>query len=121
MSAPEKTPLIAAIERLIPEIAEELYVLPCEPPSRDQMLEPRHLAALLSVSPRTLESWRREGRGPRVTKVEGAVRYRYGDVLEWIATQNPQIGDETAPGRPNPRSRRCPARRGSGSSWNAET
>lgn len=102
-SAPEKTPLLAAIERLIPEITEELYVLPCEPPSRDQMFEPRHLAALLCVSPRTLEAWRREGRGPRAMKIEGACRYRYGDVLRWIAEQNPHIGAVTAREGINPR------------------
>ena len=102
-SSAAKTPLLSAIERLLPEITNELYVLPGDPPSRDQMLEPRHLAALMSISPRTLETWRREGRGPAVTKVEGAVRYRYSDVLAWIAEQNPSPRNENARGRPGPR------------------
>jgi predicted site-specific integrase-resolvase len=55
----------------------------------DEMLTPQELADELRVSVRTLRGWRDRGRGPRVTRVEGAIRYRRSDVDRWLAEQNP--------------------------------
>ena len=97
---PELSPLTVTALSIWDQIEAELRVLPKRP---DQLLEPAALAALLSISPRTLEGWRRERRGPAVTRVEGAVRYRYGDILNWITAQNPQPEMETAQGQSSPR------------------
>ena len=40
----------------------------------------REAARLLSVSVAALRRWRREGRGPRVTRIEHCVRYRVSDL-----------------------------------------
>lgn len=42
------------------------------------------LSQLVDVSVQTLARWKVEGRGPRVTKVGSAVRYRKADVLAWL-------------------------------------
>jgi predicted DNA-binding transcriptional regulator AlpA len=42
------------------------------------------LAQFTGVSIQTLARWKVEGRGPRVTKLGGAVRYRKSDVLMWL-------------------------------------
>ena len=55
----------------------------------DQMLTPKELADELRVSVRTLRGWRDRGRGPRATRVEGAIRYRRSDVDRWLAERNP--------------------------------
>ena len=88
MNAPTKhNYLTDAIVRLNAEITAELAVVP-EAPSPDQMLTPNYLADLLMVSPRTLETWRADGRGPNVTRIASMPRYRYRDVLRWVADQN---------------------------------
>ncbi len=84
---PRDNLLLDAIKRLNLEIEAELAVIP-QRPAPDQLLDTKHLAGLLMVSERTLEAWRADGRGPRVTRVGGAVRYRYSDVLAFIAAQN---------------------------------
>lgn len=43
----------------------------------------RELASRLSISPRTAQKWRYEGRGPRFVKAEGAVRYLESEVVAW--------------------------------------
>ena len=43
------------------------------------------LAALLSVSLRTVRRWHTERRGPRRVKIGRAVYYRRESVLEWVA------------------------------------
>jgi len=53
------------------------------------MLTPKELADELRVSVRTLRGWRDRGRGPRATRVEGAIRYRRSDVDRWLAERNP--------------------------------
>jgi predicted DNA-binding transcriptional regulator AlpA len=42
-------------------------------------------ARLLSVSPRTLQAWRSEDRGPPYVRVGRSVRYLYAALLQWIA------------------------------------
>jgi hypothetical protein len=57
--------------------------------SDDVMLAPGHAAAVLAVSPKTLEDWRGQGIAPPVrSKLRDAktspVRYRVGDVRDYI-------------------------------------
>jgi len=86
--SPAPNRLVDAIHRISDEIESELAVIPVAP-SPDQMLTTAELSALLSVSRRTLESWRAGGRGPKVTRVGGAVRYRYSDVIAHLREENP--------------------------------
>lgn len=50
------------------------------------LLTTAEAATYLSLSPRTLESWRSKLVGPKYIKPEGraAVRYRTSDLEEWI-------------------------------------
>lgn len=43
------------------------------------------VAEYTQTSVPTLARWAAEGKGPKVTKLGGAVRYRREDVLAWIA------------------------------------
>lgn len=52
-----------------------------------QHLDQNALAARWQVSPRTLEQWRWQGRGPRFLKIGGRVVYRLLDV-EAFETSN---------------------------------
>ena len=50
------------------------------------LLTQQRVAELLSYSPRTLETWRATGRGPRFVRVsKTSVRYRMCDLEEWVA------------------------------------
>ena len=84
------SPLAVAVMTRWAEIASALRAIP-QSPSPDQLLDGTELAQLLSVSKRTLESWRADGRGPKVTRVGGNVRYKYRDVIAWITEQNPDV------------------------------
>jgi predicted DNA-binding transcriptional regulator AlpA len=44
-----------------------------------------HLSKTVHVSPRTLDAWRREDRGPRSHKVEGRVFWFKSDLDQWLA------------------------------------
>lgn len=51
----------------------------------DTLLAEGEVAKLLGISPRTLQKWRYEGgHTPAFHKVGRAVRYRLGDVKEWL-------------------------------------
>jgi predicted DNA-binding transcriptional regulator AlpA len=50
-------------------------------------LDEAEVAALLSLSPATLRTWRCLGRGPKFAKVGRSVRYRPADVHGWVAKQ----------------------------------
>lgn len=56
------------------------------PASQLQDLNTRQqIAAYTGVSVHTLARWAVEKKGPRITKLGSAVRYRREDVLAWIA------------------------------------
>jgi excisionase family DNA binding protein len=46
-------------------------------------LTEKQAARLLSVSHRTLQTWRRKGAGPCFVKLGRAVRYRQHDLFAW--------------------------------------
>jgi len=46
------------------------------------------VAALLKVSPRTLEHWRLRKKGPQYAKLGKHVRYRRSAVLAWFESDN---------------------------------
>ncbi len=50
----------------------------------DALLTEVQAADVLSVSVRTLQAWRAQGRGPRFVRVGRLVRYAKADLLEWI-------------------------------------
>ena len=49
-----------------------------------QALTEKQVAQLLNCSVAALRRWRREGRGPVFVKIERCVRYRTGDVDEFL-------------------------------------
>ena len=56
----------------------------------DLLLTPRELARLAKVAEGTISNWRWQGMGPAFHKLGGAIRYRRGDVVEWLATRRVQ-------------------------------
>jgi excisionase family DNA binding protein len=54
-------------------------------PEPDDLLTTAELAAALKVNERTIRRWRNEGAGPPVLWAGGHARYRWSDVLEWLA------------------------------------
>ncbi len=51
------------------------------------MLTTQQAAELLAIEPRTLESWRLTGRGPRYRKLGRLVRYSQTDLVDWLDAQ----------------------------------
>lgn len=47
----------------------------------------KEVSAYLGVTPNALYGWRRHGKGPRSTRVCGALRYEWPDVEAWIIEQ----------------------------------
>lgn len=52
-----------------------------------RLLRPRELSELLGVPVGTLANWRSARTGPPFVKVGRHVRYRIGDVDEWVAAR----------------------------------
>jgi predicted DNA-binding transcriptional regulator AlpA len=54
---------------------------------KDALLTEQEVAALLNVTPRTLQKWRVEGGGPAYVRISRrCIRYRITDIKDW--TQN---------------------------------
>lgn len=55
---------------------------------RQPLLTEREAAAVLRLTPRALQAWRLQGRGPQFVRISArAVRYRPEDVEGWIDAQ----------------------------------
>lgn len=52
------------------------------------LLTRTQLALVLSSSVPTLKRWSRLGKGPIVTRIEGQVRFKVGDVKAWLEAEN---------------------------------
>jgi hypothetical protein len=52
------------------------------------LLTEKAAAALLAVSPRTLQSWRVKGGGPKYLKIRTAIRYDPAELAAWVADLN---------------------------------
>jgi Helix-turn-helix domain len=52
-----------------------------------QHIDQKSLAQRWSLSPRTLEQWRWQGRGPRYLKIGGRVVYRLSDIEAFEAAR----------------------------------
>jgi predicted DNA-binding transcriptional regulator AlpA len=48
------------------------------------LLNEKEAARFLSMSYRTLQSWRSAGEGPSYLKLGRSIRYRRGDLLTWV-------------------------------------
>ena len=53
----------------------------------DYLFTPNQLAEYLTLKPKTLETMRRRGDGPRFIKVGRSVRYLGSDIREWFGDQ----------------------------------
>lgn len=50
----------------------------------DALLDRNQVSALSGFTVQALKQWAVQGRGPRITVVEGRPRYRVRDTREWI-------------------------------------
>ena len=53
----------------------------------DGLLTEVQASRILSLSTRTLQAWRIQGKGPRFVRAGRAVRYRPADITSWIEGQ----------------------------------
>jgi Helix-turn-helix domain len=57
------------------------------PDDSDVLLDEKQTARCIKNSPSTLQKWRVRGVGPAFLKINGAVRYRVGDLKDWLASK----------------------------------
>jgi hypothetical protein len=97
--------LIYSLEQLDPEtpltVSHIIAVLKCLEPvinkakesepaqqattsDQDNLLDTNQLSAMLNVPVETIKYWRKANRGPQITYVGASVRYRLGDVRDYI-------------------------------------
>lgn len=75
----------AAAMKIIEPVRAPAPVAPA-PPNPDELLTEKQAAAILQVQHTTLSAWRYRGDGPRFVKVSArAVRYRRGELADWLA------------------------------------
>ena len=53
-------------------------------PASDAYISEKEAARFLSVSPRTLQAWRHQCKGPAFTRAGRAIRYRKCDLVKWL-------------------------------------
>jgi len=61
----------------------------------DDLLSQDDAAPALGIhNPRTLAAWRSRGYGPPFVRIgRRCVRYRYGDLLDYVARQTVEVGE----------------------------
>lgn len=58
-----------------------------------ELMSQEQVAEYLGVALQTLANWRTMNKGPRYTKIGGAVQYRKVELIEWLESQTrPQSG-----------------------------
>lgn len=62
-------------------------------------LKTKQAAALLALSPRTLEGYRCRGGGPVFSRLGGSVRYLRAHVLAWAASRRVRSTSDAGPRR----------------------
>lgn len=68
------------------EISPEEFLVKLDALSDDQLISQQHLAALLSVSDQLFADKRMKGVFiPQTVNAVGVIRYRIGDVMQWLA------------------------------------
>lgn len=65
---------------------------PADWPPRDALIGVGELGRLLGVPEKTIYNWNHKGTGPDRMKVGRGVRYRVGDVLDWLAESRASTG-----------------------------
>lgn len=59
----------------------------------ERLLNKHEVCALLGLKPPTLQSWRNRGVGPVYVAIsKTCIRYRLGDVLDWIEARRHEGG-----------------------------
>ena len=64
----------------------------------ERLLNARDVADILGVSDGTLANWRSLGIGPSYVRAGSAVRYRAGDVTEWLHQRTVTTSDRPKSG-----------------------
>jgi predicted DNA-binding transcriptional regulator AlpA len=64
----------------------------------EPLLNEKQVAELSGFSPRTLQTWRLRGGGPKFLKLGSCVRYSRGDVVAWLQ-DSVQLSTSDAKGR----------------------
>lgn len=95
MSVPTDQLLNALLDDLAERVAEKLAgrapAAPAASADPAAFLSEKAAAQLLGFSPRTLETWRREGTGPQWRRIGRAIRYARGDLVAFdVATHRPR-------------------------------
>lgn len=52
----------------------------------------KEVAEYLNVHPKSVDRWASQGAGPPFFKIEGARRYRWSEVLEWLEARKVHHG-----------------------------
>jgi hypothetical protein len=66
--------------------------------AREQMMSEDEVAAILRLSPRTLQRWRQEQLPPQFEKFGGVVRYRLGAIVDFVGGAHTTTGQPTKEG-----------------------
>jgi excisionase family DNA binding protein len=74
--------VLHALQRRFDEGAPAMVAY--NPNDPDALVTEDAAARFLNVSPRTLQAWRMEKRGPAFVRVGRSIRYRRRDLVEWI-------------------------------------
>lgn len=59
--------------------------MPRKTPKIPGLMHHKQLAELLGVTPRTLQQWRRDGRGPPFVRIASQIYYRDRDRDAWLS------------------------------------
>ena len=63
-------------------------------PEPEPLATTQQVADYLIADTQTLSNWRYRGVGPKFVKIGGLVRYRWGDVFEWVDSRVAQRTDD---------------------------
>ena len=77
------------MSKIEPSVSEQVVE------SLDRLLTPEELAEYLTIPIATIYAWRYQGKGPPGFRVGRHLRYREGDVEDWLGRQLAESTRET--------------------------
>jgi predicted site-specific integrase-resolvase len=66
--------------------------MPTPRPAEHRLLTDREAPDVVGVKRKTLQEWRRLGKGPEFVRVSNRIFYRYGDLLAFLAACPHSVG-----------------------------
>lgn len=74
-------------QKILNLIKEGIHLATHPTPTADELMDDSQASKMLGLAKGTMAVWRTQGKGPAYVKIGANVRYRYGDIQDYILSK----------------------------------